>query len=134
MNELTAALPPISLTVADYERLAHLADVGAEKFPQAADFLAREIARAQVLPADYRGSGLVTMNSTVTFRDETTLQEREVTLVYPHEADVSAHKISVLTPVGAALIGLSTGQSIDWQTRDGGWRSLTVLAVRNSGV
>lgn len=50
-------------------------------------------------------------------------------LVYPDEADVLEVKISVLTPIGAALIGLSVGQSIEWQTPAGGWRSLTVLQV-----
>jgi regulator of nucleoside diphosphate kinase len=76
---------------------------------------------AHVLP------GLVTMGSKVSFRDDTTGQERTVLLVYPDEADVSEGKISVLTPIGAALIGLSIGQSIEWQTPAGGWRSLTVL-------
>jgi regulator of nucleoside diphosphate kinase len=54
-----------------------------------------------------------------------------VTLVYPHEADLDAGRISVLTPVGAALIGLSVGQSIEWQSPTGGWRSLTVLRVHD---
>jgi regulator of nucleoside diphosphate kinase len=54
-----------------------------------------------------------------------------VTLVYPPDADVTEGKISVLTPVGAALIGLSVSQSIEWQTPSGGWRSLTVLKVAN---
>jgi regulator of nucleoside diphosphate kinase len=73
--------------------------------------------------------GLVKMGSRVTFRDDVTLQVRAVTLVYPGEADVSQGKISVLTPVGAALIGLSVSQSIEWETQSGGRRSLTVLAV-----
>jgi regulator of nucleoside diphosphate kinase len=50
-------------------------------------------------------------------------------LVYPHEADVTAGKISVLTPIGAALIGLSVSQSIEWETNLGDRRSLTVLRV-----
>lgn len=69
------------------------------------------------------------MGSTVTFRDDTTAQDRTVMLVYPDEADVAQGRISILTPVGAALIGLSVGQSIEWQTPGGGWRSLTVLRV-----
>jgi regulator of nucleoside diphosphate kinase len=54
---------------------------------------------------------------------------RTVTLVYPDEADLTQGRISVLTPVGAALIGLSVSQSIEWETVSGGRRSLTVLAV-----
>jgi regulator of nucleoside diphosphate kinase len=134
MSYLRAELPPISLSAADHERLSHLADVGAEKFPQAADVLAREVARANILLPGQKASGLVGMGSTVDYRDDTTGYERRVTLVYPHEADLSAGKISVLTPVGAALIGLSVSQSIEWQTPSGGWRSLTVLKVQNSAV
>ena len=134
MSYLRAELPPISLSASDHERLSHLADVGADKFPQAADILAREVARANILTPGHPISGLVTMGSVVDFRDETTGQERRVTLVYPHEADVSEGKISVLTPVGAALIGLSVTQSIEWETVSGGWRSLTVLKVQNGSV
>jgi len=50
-----------------------------------------------------------------------------VTLVYPEEADVEAGKISVLTPIGAALIGLSAGQTIEFRIPGGRWRSLTLL-------
>jgi regulator of nucleoside diphosphate kinase len=53
-----------------------------------------------------------------------------VTLVYPEHADISQRKISVLTPVGTALIGLQTGHSITWKTLGGEVRQLTVLSVR----
>ncbi|GEP07041.1 hypothetical protein MOX02_50790 [Methylobacterium oxalidis] len=53
-----------------------------------------------------------------------------VTLVYPGEADIGQARISVLTPVGAALLGLSKGQSISWTTRTGAGKQLTVLDVR----
>jgi regulator of nucleoside diphosphate kinase len=69
------------------------------------------------------------MNSEVQFRDDTTGKVQRVMLVYPEEADISLHKISVLTPVGTALIGLPTGQSITWETPTGELRQLTVLAV-----
>jgi regulator of nucleoside diphosphate kinase len=52
-----------------------------------------------------------------------------VTLVYPAEADIAEGRISVLTPVGTALIGLRAGQSITWRTRDGRKQVLTVLRV-----
>jgi regulator of nucleoside diphosphate kinase len=55
-----------------------------------------------------------------------------VTLVYPGEADIGQGRISVLTPVGAALIGLSKGQSIDWATRTGETRRLTVIEVHEA--
>jgi len=54
---------------------------------------------------------------------------RMVQLVFPVDADMEADRISVLTPIGAALIGLSEGQSIEWRTRSGEWKTLTVLKV-----
>jgi len=122
-------LPPITLTPEDCGRLSRLADDGLASFPQAAEFLAREVDRAYLAPLDHPLTGLVRMGSHVEFRDDVTGQVRKVTLVYPEEADISEGKISVLTPVGAALIGLSVGQSIEWRTPGGGLRSLTVLSV-----
>lgn len=122
-------LPPITLSGIDSERLDRLAAAAAETFPRTADFLAREVARATVVPSGFILPGLVTMGAQVEFRDDVTGQVRTVTLVYPENADLAAGKLSVLSPVGAALIGLSVGQSIEWQTPLGGWRSLTVLRV-----
>jgi len=124
---LQPELPPIAITRGDSEKLSRIADAAAERFPRTADFLAREIERAQVIDDIEIHPGLVKMGSRVTFRDDATGQERTVTLVYPPDADVTEGRISVLTPVGAALIGLSVGQSIEWQTPSGSRRSLTVL-------
>ncbi len=125
-------LPPITLRAQDEERLRNLAEAASERFPRTAEFLAREVDRADILEPTKVLPGLVVMGSEVTFRDETTGKTRNVTLVYPDEADIDANKISVLTPIGAALIGLSVSQSIEWQTQTGDWRSLTVLEVRQS--
>ena len=72
---------------------------------------------------------MVRMGSKVAYRDDETGSTREVVLVYPHEADIERNRISILTPVGAALIGLSVGQRIEFQTPGSGTRSVTVLAV-----
>jgi regulator of nucleoside diphosphate kinase len=121
-------LPSIAMTTADHDRLDRLARMAASQFP-AAEFLAEEVERAEVLAHGRPLAGLVQMGSRVRFRDDVTLQEREVVLAYPQDADMEVGRISVLTPVGAALIGLSIGQSIEWQLPSGGWRSLTVLDV-----
>ena len=131
MSYIRADLPPITLSTAVSERLDRLAAAASTTFPRTADFLAREVARANIVPSAHALLGLVTMGTKVTFKDDTTGQVRTVVLVYPDEADVTEGKISVLTPIGAALIGLSAGQSIEWQTPAGGWRSLTVLGVEN---
>jgi regulator of nucleoside diphosphate kinase len=128
-SHLQPALPPISLRMCDADRLRNIAEAASGKYPQTTDFLAREIERAEILPDARLLPGLVTMDSDVTFRDDISMQERTVTLVYPEAPDVEAGKISILTPIGAALIGLSVGQTIEFQTPGGRWRSLTVLKV-----
>lgn len=134
MTAMREILPPITLRADDVERLDRLAAAAASTFPRTADFLAREIARANVVACAGPLPGVVGMGSRLDYRDDTTTQVRTVTLVYPNEADLTAGRLSVLSPVGAALIGLSVGQSIEWQTPAGGWRSLTVLRVDGQGA
>ena len=67
--------------------------------------------------------------SRVRYCDDETGDVREVVLVYPHEADIALKRISVLTPVGAALIGLSVGQTIEFQTPSHQTRAIKVLTV-----
>ena len=69
------------------------------------------------------------MNSRVLFENETTGERREVTLVYPSDADIDAGKISVLVPVGTALLGLRVGQSIDWTLPSGEKHRYRVIDV-----
>ena len=126
---LRKELPPIIVSGIDFDRLDRLAAAAAGTLPRTADFLAREIARATIAPSGFILRGVVTMGSQVEFRDDVTGQSRTVHLVYPDQADLAEGKLSVLSPVGAALIGLSVGQSIEWETPSGGWRSLTVLHV-----
>lgn len=123
-------LPQIILTTPDSERLRRLADAAAGKFPQAAEFLAREVDRAELSDDTATVQSLVTMGSEVVYRDDETGKTRKVILVYPDEADLDAGKISVLTPIGAALIGLSVNQSIEFETPTGATRSVTVESVR----
>ena len=126
--------PLILITTDDVNRLTLLANASMTRFPRVADFLAREIDRANVVPGQVDLRGVVRMGSRVTYRDETTGRVREVTLVYPHEADIDQNRISVLTPIGAALIGLSIGQSIKFETPKLEMRSLTVLDVQTNSM
>lgn len=128
-QDLHTRLPSIAISARDVERLRNIADAATEKYPETAEFLAREIDRAEIRDADEPMNGVVTMQSEVTFRDDVGGQTRTVTLVFPEEADVDSGKISILTPIGAALIGLSAGQTIEFQTPAGGWRALTVVRV-----
>jgi len=125
----TKQLPPITLTQVDRDRLERLAEANMAIFPRTSDYLAREVARAITVSDDDLGQRFVGMGSWVNYRDNNTGKTRQITLVYPDKADIAAGKISVLTPIGAALIGMSVDQSIEWQTPLGDPRSLTVLSV-----
>lgn len=124
-----AALPPIVLAAPEAERLLLLARAATHQNPATADYLLREIERASVVDDAGAVKDVVTMGSDVDYRDDVTGEARSLTLVYPQDADVTAGRISVLSPIGAALIGLSVGQSIAFETPSGGPRSLTVLGV-----
>jgi regulator of nucleoside diphosphate kinase len=122
--------PVIILSAKDYDRLATLAHAARNRLPDLASELAEEIGRAHVLGRDEIADHFVGMNDDIEFRDDTAGRIRQVTLVYPDEADISQGKISVMTPVGTALIGLRTGHSITWETPLGETRQLTVVSVR----
>ncbi|MBM6581731.1 GreA/GreB family elongation factor [Microvirga sp. BT689] len=123
-------LPPLTISAGDYDRLAFLASFGLN-FQQdrpAAAMLANELLRATVLSARAVPASVATMHSRLEFRDDVTWEIRCATLVYPDEDNSGADRVSVLSPEGAALIGLGEGQSITWRTPKG-WRSLTLLRV-----
>jgi regulator of nucleoside diphosphate kinase len=69
------------------------------------------------------------MNSRILFEDETTGEAREVTIVFPGDADASGRRLSVLAPAGTALLGLAAGQSIAWPFPDGTSHSLRVVRM-----
>lgn len=123
------ATTPITIARPDYLRLLDLAWAARAQSPAVGEFLLEEVERARIVEPESVPATVVTMGALVEFRDERTGAQRSVTLVYPGEQDIELGRISVLTPVGAALIGLSEGQSIEWRTPAGEERSLTVLRV-----
>ena len=110
----------IIITDLDLAHLDHLRD---------AVHLAPELDRADIVTSLSVPPDVVTMYSRVAFEDETTGQSRVVTIVYPQDADASEGKISVMAPVGSALLGLSVGQSIEWCFPDGRPRTLRVVEL-----
>lgn len=122
------AMPPITLSASDHARLTNLA-LAHEELPGVGDYLQGELSRANIAPDGAVSRDVVAMHSELEYRDDLTGVTRRVTLVYPGEQDVAAWKISVLTPIGAALIGLSAGQSIVWHDLKGEERRLTVTKV-----
>ncbi len=121
--------PSIVLTDRDNERLSALA--AGQKGPDAAvgQILAQELEYAAIVEPAKVPANVVTMNSRVTVRDETNGKTQIFTLVYPVDEDISIGNLSVLTPAGTALIGLSEGETLAWTARDGQTRELTVVAV-----
>jgi len=123
------SVPNIIVSNGDYERLTDLATASIERLPEVAEELLSEMDRAKIVHDDNVPADVVRMGSTVTFRSDDGRELTE-TLVYPVDEDSDAHKISVMTPVGAALIGLAEDQSISWTARDGRRHELTVVKVR----
>ncbi|HYO73834.1 MAG TPA: nucleoside diphosphate kinase regulator, partial [Archangium sp.] len=118
--------PRIVVTSTDMERLRTLIDTTAG---DKADALDAELLRAEVVEPAQVPPDVVTMNSRVVYRDEDTGETREVTLSYPQDASLEQGRVSVLAPVGAALLGLSVGQEIDWQLPGGKLKRLRILSV-----
>jgi regulator of nucleoside diphosphate kinase len=91
--------------------------------------LDEELARATIVPDDALPSGAVALDSKVVFSDLQSGDQREITLVVPSKAGSAQGFVSVLSPVGSALIGLRIGDVIDWPVPGGRVRRLRVLAV-----
>lgn len=117
--------PPIIVASEDRERLMLFAAEGAT---DVATQLEAELERARVLPWSEVPSDVVVMNSEIEYEDKATGRRRRVKLVYPADADIEAGRVSVLAPLGCALLGLEAGQEIDWRM-PGGLRRLRVIAV-----
>ena len=120
-------LPEIVVGGTDHARLTSLANAAFDTVPDTAEELLSELERARVVADEAVPRDVVRMGSLVEF--ESAGDRKRVTLVFPPEADIAAGKVSVLTPVGAALIGLAKGQSIAWTARDGTSHALTIRSV-----
>ncbi|MBN9091606.1 MAG: nucleoside diphosphate kinase regulator [Reyranella sp.] len=118
----------IIVSNAEYERLTDLASASMERLPEVAQELLDELERAKIVDAKDVPTDVVRMGSTVTFKSDDG-NTRTLKLVYPADESLDEHRISVMTPVGVALIGLGTGQSISWTARDGKHHRLTVTKV-----
>lgn len=124
-----ASRPPIHLIDSEAERLGNLALAAEARLPEVAALLLREIERAEVHAVESLPRGVVCMGARVDFIDEGSGARRTVELVYPPEADMAAGKLSILSHVGAGLIGLAEGQTIHWPDRSGAERVLRIATV-----
>ena len=121
--------PQIHMIDSEADAITDLAIAAERRIPQVSKLLLEETARAHIHSAARIPQDVVTMNATVDFTDETGEKAHSYRLVYPREADISSGRISILTPVGAGLIGLREGQSILCPDRDGRERELKIVRV-----
>jgi regulator of nucleoside diphosphate kinase len=120
----------IHLRRSDADTLTRLVESAAwSRDSRSAELLDEELGRARVVADDALPASSVALDSRVRFQDLQTGEQREITLVLPWKVDSAQGRISVLSPVGSALIGLSVGDDIDWPLPSGRLRRMRVLAV-----
>ncbi len=121
--------PAIRISAHDLARLDAMLATPAHRNQPGAAALQRELDRADALPQGQTPADIVGMHATVECIDEADGARHTLTLVYPHEANVDKGRVSVLAPVGTALLGLAVGQRIDWPASGGRTLRLRVTAV-----
>ncbi|HEX6980419.1 MAG TPA: nucleoside diphosphate kinase regulator [Alphaproteobacteria bacterium] len=121
---------PILVTDRDKARLSEIVELfSTKRYDVLVEFLRRELGRAKVIAPERVPRHVATMHSRVRYRDDTTGDVLAATLVYPGEEDDLLGRISILSSLGTALLGLSEGQSIAWTSLDGRRRRVTLLEV-----
>lgn len=121
--------PKIIITESDVERLEKLLDaLPAKSFPGKTE-LETEIGRARVVDSKKIPGSVVTMNSRVKFKVSSSNEEFSLTLVYPKDVNEKGDTISILAPVGSALLGLSQGDEMSWPKPGGGMLKVRIEEV-----
>ncbi|HWU55126.1 MAG TPA: GreA/GreB family elongation factor [Rhizomicrobium sp.] len=119
---------PTTIIADDYDRLVELVELTKDVMPEISFCLKQELDRATIVTDADPAS--VQMGSMVRFRDDATATVRDIQLVYPVDSDLGDGRLSVLTPVGSALLGQQAGTTASCRDRAGRTRSLTVVAVQ----
>lgn len=122
------AIRPIYVTRDDHKRLSLLVGSCAAATP-GATLLRDELDRAIVVGEGDLPQRFVQVGSLVLYEDQDSGKTRSIQLVMPDAADIDENRVSILTPVGAALLGLREGQSFDWAAADGRRRRLRIVKV-----
>jgi regulator of nucleoside diphosphate kinase len=113
---------PIQITEFDKKRLSALIRDASHSEYRGSDYLndlEQEMERAEVVPAEDISGDVITMNSRVRLVDVDSGEEMTYTLVFPEDADIAEQKISVLAPIGTAMLGYRVGDTFDWKVPDG---------------
>jgi regulator of nucleoside diphosphate kinase len=123
------ARPTIYVTEADFEILSNLADAAAGRAP-GGRVLAQEMARALIVEPGEAPRPFARIGSTIDYQDLSNGQTRKVRLSLPRDASIDDNRISVLSPVGAALVGMTAGETFQWTDPEGRARGVRVLAIK----
>lgn len=121
----------IVITEEDYRRLEWLIDTSRRIYRRDADRLEgleRELERAVLVKSDEVSPDVITMNSRVRVKDLENGRELAYRIVFPSEANMADNRISVLAPMGTALLGLKAGATVEWMAPSG-MRRFRVLEV-----
>ena len=124
-----SGLPPIIISTLDMERIDALLEQYPDPGPAEIEALRSELDRADVREPQQMPDNVVTMHSQVRFRILDSGKEFEKVLVYPREIDGSEDKLSILTPVGTALLGLEVGAHIDWPAPAGKTTQVEIVEI-----
>ncbi|GHC68576.1 nucleoside diphosphate kinase regulator [Limoniibacter endophyticus] len=128
MSKKVGARPAITVCEEDFDAIMRIALAAAEKSLAVAEEIISELNRAKIVKSSKLKPGIVRMGSVVTY-SMSDGAEQTVTLVYPRDADISKGRVSIMTPIGAALIGLPEGKSIDVIDWSGRTKKITALKV-----
>jgi regulator of nucleoside diphosphate kinase len=121
----------IYITKFDLARLKELVDVGItfkERDREYLESLQNELDRAHIVDPTAIPHNVVTMNSRVRFKDMETGEEKSYTLVFPSDADIEKNRISILAPIGTAILGYRAGDTVNWLV-PAGTRKVRILEI-----
>ena len=118
------------ISESDYRRLSHLVDVSRSTATYELD---EELAKADICPDESLPGSVVALYDSVVFRDMKTDAEKTVTIVMPWESSVAKLRISILSPVGTALIGEPLGAIINWPLLNDRSAQLKIVEIQRSG-
>ena len=132
---LTTAIPsPVILLKNDYDILnGYVKNLQGMQVNEKENFgkLYEELKKAKVVTSEDFPDDVVRLDSTVVIRDMKTKRDMTLTIVLPQKADIKQKKVSVLAPVGTALIGFKKGQIVSWEVPSGK-KDFKIMEVNNS--
>lgn len=131
---LTPTAAPVILLKNDFEILnGYVKNLQGMQVNEKENFrkLYQEIKKAEIVNAEDFPNDVVRLDSTVVIKDMQTKRDMTITIVLPQKADIKQKKVSVLAPIGTALIGFRKGQKVSWEVPSGK-KDFMIMEVNNS--